>query len=270
MLHRQRSCANSGAGDYRASEQIGAPTRATDGGSRRRRNVVFASDERPFEVDQDVHADEDHPKDGDRPVQPPGDDERVSVHEAHGNAATEQDNRGGNQQRGEQTHRELRRALQAVCLASRVVAREAPTGARQLEKYWWNQDEADEHVQREELVQAEDDRSELDDGENQQYESDGCCQALVPIRVHPFTPAARPVLHQGNISFSYLHSDRSRGKKTCSTTVGICDPARVTPEYWPRAPPRNYTGAASLPERHRSQARLRSWRSRLLRPDRHP
>ena len=46
-----------------------------------------------------------------------------------------------------------------------------------------DQHEPDEHVQRHEPMHAEQDRRELDRGQDEENESDDCCQALVPDRV---------------------------------------------------------------------------------------
>ena len=113
---------------------------------------------------------------------------------AHRDAATEEDDSGGDQQWCKEPHRELRRAFQSVGLVSRVVTREAPARARELQEHRRNQDEADENMERQELVQAEEERRQFNERENDQDESDGRGQALVSVRIHAPGGAARPLV----------------------------------------------------------------------------
>jgi len=113
--------------------------------------------------------------------------------------AHEEHNRRGDEQRREQPHLDLRRALQPVRLVSRVVPGEAPARARELQHHGRDQDEADEDMQGKELTQAEHDRSELDQRQDDQDEPHRCRQTLVPVRIELAAHASKRVHHRRSI-----------------------------------------------------------------------
>ena len=67
-----------------------------------------------------------------------------------GNAAAEEHYGGGDQQRGEQPHRDLRWAEQSVGRVMRVAAERASAGTRELERDGRQEHKAEEDVHRKE------------------------------------------------------------------------------------------------------------------------
>jgi hypothetical protein len=132
-----------------------------------------------------VHAEEHEPDDRRGTVQPTGDLEGVSVEDPHGDSAPEQDHGRNDEQRREQAHRRLRRALRDIRAAACVVARETPPGAAQLQRDRRDQGETDEHVHRHEGVHAEQDGHDLDGDGSEQEQPHRRRQALVSGGINP-------------------------------------------------------------------------------------
>jgi hypothetical protein len=106
------------------------------------------------------------------------------VKEPHRDSAAEQDDRRHDEQRREQTHRDLGRPVRDVEPAARVVAREAPSRAYQLQEDRRDQGEPDEHVPRHERMHAEHDGRDLDEDREEQKHSDYRGQARVSVGIH--------------------------------------------------------------------------------------
>ena len=89
------------------------------------------------------------------------------------------------EERCEQAHRDLRGTVLHVGTVAGVVARESPTGARQLQQHGRDQGDTDEHVERHERVHAEQDRRQLDENRNEQEQPDRRGEPLVPDGIRP-------------------------------------------------------------------------------------
>jgi hypothetical protein len=96
-------------------------------------DILPGASQSPSEIDEHVEAEKQEPDHGGRAVEPTRDLECVSVEEPHRDSAAEQSDRRNDEQRRKQTHRRLRRTVRHVWMATRVVAREAPAGADELE-----------------------------------------------------------------------------------------------------------------------------------------
>ncbi len=136
-----------------------------------RQDIAGGAYQRPSEIDEHVHTKECQPDHRRRTMETPGDLKRVSVEEPHRDSAAEQNDGRHDEQRRQQTHRRLRRAVRHIGVAARVVAREAPAGADQLQDDRRDQREAYEDVPRHERVHAEQDGRHLDEDRSQQEHS---------------------------------------------------------------------------------------------------
>ena len=123
-----------------------------------------------------MHSENDGPQEGRRPVQLTRRLQQAPVENAHGDTAPEQDDREQDEQGREHPHQQSGWAVQPVCIVARVVAGEAPTGTCELDRDRRQDDEADEDVQGQEMLQAAEERAELDDCEYEEGQSDdrGC------------------------------------------------------------------------------------------------
>ncbi len=139
--------------------------------------------QRAPEIDEDVEAEQQEPDHRRRAVEPAGDLERVPVEEPHGDPTPEQHDRRHDEERREQTHRQLRLSMHHIGVFVRVVPNEAPAGGRQLQDDHRDQGEPDEHVPRHERVHPEQHGRDLDDDGSKQKHSHRCRQALVPVGV---------------------------------------------------------------------------------------
>jgi hypothetical protein len=178
------------AAEHQAEEHDGrqggcSPGGAAHGLAPRRQGIFGGASQGAAQVHEDVQSEEYEPDHRRRAMGAASGLEGVPVEEPHGDAAAEENDGRCDEQWCKQSHRYLRRAKGAVGAAARVIARESPPGARQLQQHRRDQGETDEHVQRHERVHAEQDGRDLDEDRHDHEQPDGRRQAFVAGGVHP-------------------------------------------------------------------------------------
>ena len=149
-----------------------------------RHDVSYGASHGPSEVDEHVQTQQHEPDDRRGSVETTRDLECMPVEESHRHPAAEEDDRGRHKQGREQPHRRLRRALLHIGAAARVIAREPPPRARELEEHRRDQGKTDEHVPRHERVHAEQDRRDHDEHGSEQKQPYRTREALVSCGIH--------------------------------------------------------------------------------------
>jgi hypothetical protein len=172
------------AADDHGRQRVHAGGPPADGSSFGRQDVTGGASERPSQIDEDMQSEQPQPDHRRGPVQTARDLEPVPVQETHRHSAAEEDERRHDEQRREQSHRNLRWPVRDIGPAARVVAREAPAGGRQLQSDHRDEGEPDEYVPRHEAVDAEQDGRDLDDDGSEQHDSHRRRQPRVSVRVH--------------------------------------------------------------------------------------
>jgi hypothetical protein len=184
VLGRYERGAEHETADDRRSEPVETSGLPGDGRPFGRQDIAGGTSQRLPEIDEHVQTQEHEPNHRRRPVQPARDLEGVPVQQPHRDAAAEEDDRRHDEQRCQQTHRRLWRSVCDIGTTARVVAREPPAGAEQLEDNCRDQGEADEHVPRHERVHTEQDGGDLDEDRSEQKHSHRRGQALVSVGIH--------------------------------------------------------------------------------------
>jgi hypothetical protein len=149
-----------------------------------RADIVRRPPQRPPEIDEHVKAEQQEPDHRRRAMEPARELERVPMEEPHGDPTPEQNDGRHYEERGEQTHRELRGPVRDIGATACVVAGEAPSRGRQLQHDRRDQGEADEDVPRHERVHPEQNGRNLDEDRSEQKHSHRRRQAPISVGIH--------------------------------------------------------------------------------------